>query len=94
MWTITLFIANSEYYFLSSASLMEGLYSVSLGQSSSSCEQRTLHVKEDAVLGLPSSPAVRTPCFHCRGHKASVPGLGTKILHATRRGRGKKCCPF
>ena len=30
---------------------------------------------------LPGGPVVKTPCFHCRGI-GSVPGQGTKILHA------------
>lgn len=40
MWTITLFIANSEYYFLSVCFFNEGYYLFSV--SSSSCEQGTL----------------------------------------------------
>ena len=32
---------------------------------------------------------VKTPCFHCRG-TGSVPGRGTKILHATWCGKKKK----
>ena len=32
---------------------------------------------------------VTTPCFHCRG-QGLIPGLGTKISHATQRGQ-RKC---
>ena len=31
---------------------------------------------------FPGGPVVSTTHYHCRG-KGSIPGLGTKILHAT-----------
>ena len=33
-------------------------------------------------LDFPGSPVVKTPCFHFKG-TGSIPGWGTKILHAT-----------
>ena len=38
---------------------------------------------------FPGSPVVRNPCFHGKG-KGSIPGWGTRILHATWRGKKKK----
>ena len=37
---------------------------------------------------LPGGPGVKTPCFHCKGHRFS-PGGGTKIYHMPR-GMAKK----
>jgi len=33
-------------------------------------------------LDFPGSPVVKTPCFYFKG-TGSIPGWGTKILHAT-----------
>ena len=38
---------------------------------------------------FPGSPVVKTPCFHCRG-KGSIPGWGTKLLHAVVQPKEKK----
>ena len=45
--------------------------------------------KRKAEGGFPGGPVVRTPHFHCRG-PGSIPGQGTKILQAERRGKKKK----
>ena len=39
--------------------------------------------------GLPGSPVVKTPCFHCRGHGFDPWSKGTKIrmLHSTAKKR-------
>ena len=39
--------------------------------------------------GLPGGPVVKTLHFHFRG-TGSIPGWGTKILHAPWRGQKKK----
>ena len=39
--------------------------------------------------GFPGGPVVKTPCCHC----SSIPGRGTKILHATQHSPKKKLSP-
>ena len=38
---------------------------------------------------FPGRPVVRTQCFHCHG-PGSIPGQGTKIMHATQPKKKKK----
>ena len=40
-------------------------------------------------LDFPGSPVIKTPCFYFRG-TGSIPGWGTKILHATWHSQKKK----
>ena len=41
---------------------------------------------------FPGGPVVKTSHSHCRGHgfEGSIPGWGTKILHATQHSQEKK----
>ena len=39
---------------------------------------------------FPGGPVVKTPCFHCMGHRFDLPGRGTKILHAAGHGQKDK----
>ena len=43
-------------------------------------------------LDFPGSPVIKTPCFYFRG-TGSIPGWGTKILHATWHSQKKKKKP-
>ena len=39
---------------------------------------------------FPGGLVVKTLCFHCRGGTGSIPGRGTKIPQAARRGQKVK----
>ena len=39
---------------------------------------------------FPGGPVVKIPVFHCQGGPGLIPGRGTKILQAVRRGQKKK----
>ena len=46
-------------------------------------------VNKSTKLDFPGGPVVKTLRFHCRG-AGSIPGRGTKILHAVWHGQKKK----
>lgn len=50
---------------------------------------KSFHLKLQ-VREFPGSPAVGTPHFHCWKGAGSIPGLGTKILHAPWQGPKNK----